>query len=100
MIDSSVGGKTAINVPAGKNLIGAFYQPVDVYADLDLLKSLGKREIVEGICEAIKMGCIHKPKLFELLEAHPEEVTDHAQQRAHAPSLAPSPAPRPVLCGR
>ena len=42
MIDSSVGGKTAINVPAGKNLIGAFYQPVDVYADLDLLKSLGK----------------------------------------------------------
>ena len=48
MIDSSVGGKTAINVPAGKNLIGAFYQPVDVYADLDLLKSLGKREIVEG----------------------------------------------------
>jgi len=74
MIDSSVGGKTAINVPAGKNLIGAFYQPIDVYADLDLLKSLGKREIVEGICEAIKMGCIHKPKLFELLEAHPEEV--------------------------
>ena len=75
MIDSSIGGKTAINVPAGKNLIGAFYQPVDVYADLDLLKSLGKREIVEGIAEAIKMGCIHKPKLFDLLEAHPEEVT-------------------------
>ena len=74
MIDSSVGGKTAINVPAGKNLIGAFYQPIDVYADLDLLKSLGKREIAEGICEAVKMGCIHKPKLFELLEAHPEEV--------------------------
>ena len=74
MIDSSVGGKTAINVPAGKNLIGAFYQPIDVYADLDLLKSLGKREIVEGICEAIKMGCIHKPKLFELLEANPEKV--------------------------
>jgi len=74
MIDSSVGGKTAINVPAGKNLIGAFYQPIDVYADLDLLRSLGKREIVEGICEAIKMGCIHKPKLFDLLEAHPEQV--------------------------
>ena len=74
MIDSSVGGKTAINVPAGKNMIGAFYQPVDVYADLDLLKTLGKREIVEGICEAIKMGCIHKPRLFELLEAQPEQV--------------------------
>ena len=58
MIDSSVGGKTAINVPAGKNLIGAFHQPVSVYADMDLLVSLGKRELVEGIAEAIKMGCI------------------------------------------
>jgi len=74
MIDSSVGGKTAINVPAGKNLIGSFYQPVDVYADLDLLKTLGKREIVEGLAEAIKMGCIRLPALFDLLEAHPEEI--------------------------
>lgn len=56
MIDSSVGGKTAINVPAGKNLIGAFHQPISVYADLDLLATLGRRELVEGIAEAIKMG--------------------------------------------
>ena len=74
MIDSSVGGKTAINVPAGKNLIGAFHQPVSVYADMDLLVSLGKRELVEGIAEAIKMGCIRLPKLYELLEAEPEKI--------------------------
>mmetsp|Transcript_22712 Transcript_22712/g.51396 ORF Transcript_22712/g.51396 Transcript_22712/m.51396 type:complete len:440 (-) Transcript_22712:833-2152(-) len=74
MIDSSVGGKTAINVPAGKNLIGAFHQPVKVYADLDLLVTLGRRELVEGIAESIKMGCIRLPELFELLEANPERV--------------------------
>ena len=74
MIDSSVGGKTAINVPAGKNLIGAFHQPVAVYADMDLLATLGKRELVEGIAEAIKMGVIRIPSLFELLEARPEQV--------------------------
>jgi len=74
MIDSSVGGKTAINVPAGKNLIGAFHQPVVVYADMDLLPTLGRRELVEGIAEAIKMGVIRKPALFDLLEAHPERV--------------------------
>jgi len=74
MIDSSIGGKTAINVPAGKNLIGAFHQPAMVYADMDLLATLGKRELVEGIAEAIKMGCIRIPALFELLEAEPEKV--------------------------
>ena len=74
MIDSSVGGKTAINVPAGKNLIGAFHQPKVVYADMECLATLGPRELVEGISEAIKMGCIRLPGLFELLEAHPERV--------------------------
>ena len=74
MIDSSIGGKTAINVPAGKNLIGAFHQPVNVYADMDLLATLGRRELVEGIAEAIKMGVIRLPGLFELLEAEPDKV--------------------------
>jgi pentafunctional AROM polypeptide len=74
MIDSSVGGKTAINVPGGKNLIGAFHQPVLVYADLDLLATLGRRELVEGIAEAIKMGCIRYLPLFEMLEKYPERV--------------------------
>ena len=56
MVDSSVGGKTAINVPAGKNLIGSFHQPRRVYADLDLLHSLHAREIDEGLAEAIKVS--------------------------------------------
>lgn len=76
MIDSSVGGKTAINVPAGKNLIGAFHQPIVVYADMDLLRTLGRRELVEGISEAIKMGVIRMQSLFELLEAHPQRVME------------------------
>jgi len=74
MIDSSVGGKTAINIPGGKNLIGAFHQPLRVYMDMDLLATLGRRELVEGIAEAIKMGCIRFPPLFNMLEANPEKV--------------------------
>lgn len=74
MIDSSVGGKTAINVPSGKNLIGAFHQPKAVYADMDLLATLGRRELVEGIAEAIKMGCVRDEALFELLETESEKV--------------------------
>jgi pentafunctional AROM polypeptide len=68
MIDSSVGGKTAINVPAGKNLIGAFHQPRFVFADPTLLRTLDRREIVEGLAEAIKMGVIRDSKLFDLME--------------------------------
>lgn len=74
MIDSSVGGKTAINIPGGKNLIGAFHQPLRVYMDMDLLATLGRRELVEGIAEAIKMGCIRFPPLFEMLEANYQKV--------------------------
>merc|ERR550532_29615 len=54
MMDSSVGGKTAINVPAGKNLIGVFNQPRIIFADPDLLKTLSRREVAEGLAEAIK----------------------------------------------
>lgn len=68
MIDSSVGGKTAINVPSGKNLIGAFHQPQFVFADPLLLGTLSRREIVEGLAEAIKMGVIRDSKLFDLME--------------------------------
>ena len=76
MLDSSVGGKTAINVPAGKNLIGAFHQPHAVYADLDCLLTLGRRELVEGIAEAIKMGALHRSPTLS-----PYEPTTHV--RAH-----------------
>ena len=120
MLDSSVGGKTAINVPSGKNLVGAFHQPrrvtrhcraveghdhdtlldrrrvhdtsstrarhvLDarrvhdasrrrVVIDLELLRSLSEREVVEGLAEAVKMGCIRHAPLFDLLEGRVEEV--------------------------
>lgn len=76
MVDSSVGGKTAINVPAGKNLIGAFHQPRFVFADMDLIRSLQRREVVEGLAEAIKMGVIRDSKLFDLLEAESKRIAD------------------------
>ena len=68
MVDSSVGGKTAVNHPRGKNLIGAFYQPKAVFIDTDALKTLPVREFQAGMAEVIKYGLIKDKKLFEFLE--------------------------------
>lgn len=57
-VDSSVGGKTAVNHPLGKNMIGAFWQPVSVVVDLNCLKTLPKRELASGLAEVIKYGVI------------------------------------------
>jgi len=67
-VDSSVGGKTAINHPSGKNLIGAFYQPRLVVIDVNALKTLPRREFLSGVAEVIKYGVILSPDLFALLE--------------------------------
>jgi len=69
MVDSSVGGKTAVNHPKGKNLIGVFNQPKAVYIDTDALKTLPVREFQAGMAEVIKYGLIRDEKLFEFLEA-------------------------------
>lgn len=69
-VDSSVGGKTAINHPLGKNMIGAFYQPAAVLIDLDLLSSLPAREFSAGLAEVIKYGCILDTSFFAWLESH------------------------------
>jgi len=64
MIDSSVGGKTAVNTAFGKNLIGAFHQPNGVLIDVKTLQTLPKRELTAGFCEAVKQGVISDEKLF------------------------------------
>lgn len=66
-VDSSVGGKNAINLDAGKNLAGTVYQPSLVFCDVDLLKTLPERELSCGIAECIKCAVIASPPLFELL---------------------------------
>jgi 3-dehydroquinate synthase len=67
-VDSSVGGKTGVNHPAGKNLIGAFHQPLAVVADTDTLGTLPERELRAGLAEVIKYGCIWDPLLFDWLD--------------------------------
>ena len=69
-VDSSVGGKTAINHPLGKNMIGAFYQPQLVVCDLDALKTLPKRELSAGLAEIIKYGPIADMAFFDWIESH------------------------------
>lgn len=69
MVDSSVGGKTGINLRSGKNLVGAFHQPLTVYADLDTLVTLPVREFNAGMAEVIKHGLLADGKLFEELES-------------------------------
>ncbi|MEY2892833.1 MAG: 3-dehydroquinate synthase, partial [Pseudomonadota bacterium] len=69
-VDSSVGGKTAINHPLGKNMVGAFYQPVRVLADLSTLNTLPQREIAAGLAEVIKYGPIADMAFFDWIEAN------------------------------
>lgn len=64
-IDSSVGGKTGVNLPSGKNLAGAFHQPSAVIIDLDTLSTLPQRELVAGWCESVKQAAVASRKLFE-----------------------------------
>jgi 3-dehydroquinate synthase len=71
MVDAAVGGKTAINTPDGKNLVGAFYPPAGVLADTSVLASLPPVEYVSGLAEVIKAGFIADPVILDLIEADP-----------------------------
>ena len=82
MIDSSIGGKTGVDVPAGKNLLGAFHQPRVVVADPDLLGSLASVQLAAGLAEAVKHGVIADAEYFAFLEA--EYAAIFAK---HAPAL-------------
>ena len=88
-VDSSVGGKTAINHPLGKNMIGAFHQPRLVLADMDTLRTLPERELRSGLAEVIKHGLIRDAAFFVWLEANIErllrreaEALEHAVVRS------------------
>jgi 3-dehydroquinate synthase len=76
MVDSSVGGKTGINIPEGKNLVGAFYQPRLVLADLDTLKTLPPREYAAGLAEVVKYGIIYDAPFFQMLEENVDKLPD------------------------
>jgi 3-dehydroquinate synthase len=74
MVDSSVGGKTGVDHPAGKNLIGAFHQPRAVIADLDTLATLPDRELRAGLAEVVKTACIGDAEFFAWLETHADAL--------------------------
>lgn len=76
-VDASVGGKTAIDLPAGKNLVGAFHQPRLVLMDLETLSSLPDRDFRAGMAEVIKYGVIWDPQLFSDLEANRDALLRH-----------------------
>jgi 3-dehydroquinate synthase len=74
MVDSSVGGKTGINHPKGKNLIGAFHQPAGVWIDTGYLDTLPRREFLSGLAEVVKYGVILDAEFFAYLEAHAADI--------------------------
>lgn len=78
MVDAAVGGKTGINLNAGKNLVGAFYEPTAVLCDLELLASLPAEEVSSGLAEVIKCGFIADQKIIDLVAAQPGEARDPA----------------------
>ncbi len=73
-VDSSVGGKTGVDIPEGKNLVGAFYQPQAVYIDPDVLKTLPHDELLGGLAEVIKYGVIQDEEFFDFLSTNREDI--------------------------
>lgn len=80
MVDSSVGGKTGINTPYGKNLIGAIYQPKAVIIDTLFLKTLSKKHIINGLIEAIKIFLTHDKKYFALIQKNLTHILNNDNQ--------------------
>ncbi|MET0928781.1 MAG: 3-dehydroquinate synthase [Aeromicrobium sp.] len=76
MVDAAVGGKTGINTAEGKNLVGAFHEPVGVLCDLDVLTTLPPAELRSGLAEVVKCGFIADPTILDLVEAAPHAITD------------------------
>jgi 3-dehydroquinate synthase len=77
MVDAAVGGKTAINTGAGKNLVGAFHEPAGVLCDLDHLRTLPRPDYASGLAEVVKVGFTHDPVILDLIE---DDVAKHEQE--------------------
>ncbi|MCX8026727.1 MAG: 3-dehydroquinate synthase [Thermodesulfovibrionales bacterium] len=80
-VDSSVGGKTGVNHPLGKNMIGSFYQPMAVFIDTNTLNTLPNREFLAGMAEVIKYGVIWDDELFQYLDTYKDEIFTLAPAR-------------------
>ncbi|TIH37691.1 3-dehydroquinate synthase [Subtercola vilae] len=76
MVDAAIGGKTGINTAEGKNLVGAFYAPTKVIADLDTLVSLPRNDLLAGFAEVVKAGFIAEPEILDIIEADVTKATD------------------------
>jgi 3-dehydroquinate synthase len=76
MVDAAIGGKTGINTEAGKNLVGAFHQPLAVLVDVTTLETLPRNEIISGMAEVVKAGFIADPVILDLIEADPRAALD------------------------
>lgn len=76
MVDAAVGGKTGINTETGKNLVGAFHEPVGVLCDLTALETLPPHDLVAGLAEAIKCGLVRDPVILDLIREDPDDVRD------------------------
>jgi 3-dehydroquinate synthase len=87
-VDSSLGGKTGVNLVSGKNLIGSFHHPLAVLSDIDTLATLPPAELRSGLQEAVKAGIIYDAKLFRYLEQHADEILGPSTSPG-APRLAP-----------
>jgi len=85
MVDAAVGGKTAINTVAGKNLVGAFHPPAGVLCDLTALETVPRHDYVSGLAEVVKVGFTHDPRILELIEADPRGAM--TPQGAHTREL-------------
>lgn len=88
-VDSSLGGKTGLNHPSGKNLVGAFHQPSLVVCDLDFLETLTRREMISGLAEMIKYGLVFDQKFFTTIADHWSDLIDR-QTRWLAPAVRTS----------
>jgi 3-dehydroquinate synthase len=80
MVDAAVGGKTGIDTGAGKNLVGSFHEPAGVLCDLDLLATLPRRELANGLAEVVKTGFVADPEILALVEKDPAAALDPGSQ--------------------